>query len=356
MWWIYPVYVIDLAAMIFLSFFLGNLVDMLDKKTKISGAFIGGVLLATVTSLPELFTALSSIFLVHNASYVVGDIMGSIIFDLVVLALEVFIFVKHFHEAKFQAWHIWNGIFCTVMFLFSCYAFFGQFWGWPQIMLGDINLMSVLIFVLYVVTLIIQPKEDGEEKEEEEKIDEKWTLKRIVVLFIISSILLIATSIALTYLTDLIKHEIPALSGSVAGAILLGIGTSIPEIISTVQLFRKKNYDAGFGNMIGSCTFDFGILALADFLSWHQIHPDLNVSIAGIFTLEQIEGVAPTFLNNDFLQFGFFGLVVSALTVLFCLLRVKTNLFSEKKILGYVITGAYATICLAAYLLIFILV
>ena len=49
MWWIYPVYVLDLVLMIFLSIELGNLVDMLDKKTKISGAFIGGVLLAAVT-------------------------------------------------------------------------------------------------------------------------------------------------------------------------------------------------------------------------------------------------------------------------------------------------------------------
>ena len=112
MWWIYPVYVLDLVAMVFLSMMLGNLVDMLDKKTKISGAFIGGVLLAAVTSLPELFTAFSSIFLVHNASFVVGDILGSVIFDLVVLAIETFIWVKHFHEAKFQRWHVFNGIFC----------------------------------------------------------------------------------------------------------------------------------------------------------------------------------------------------------------------------------------------------
>ena len=57
MWWIYPLYILDLALMVYLSFTLGNIVDMLDKKTKISGAFIGGVLLAAVTSLPELFTA-----------------------------------------------------------------------------------------------------------------------------------------------------------------------------------------------------------------------------------------------------------------------------------------------------------
>ena len=148
MWWIYPVYVLDLVLMIFLSIELGNLVDMLDKKTKISGAFIGGVLLAAVTSLPELFTAFSSIFLVHNASFVVGDILGSIIFDLVVLALETFIWVKHFGDAKFQKWHVFNGLFCLGMYLLAAYAFFApKEW---QVMLGDINLMSILILGLYI--------------------------------------------------------------------------------------------------------------------------------------------------------------------------------------------------------------
>ena len=139
MWWIYPVYVLDLVLMIFLSIELGNLVDMLDKKTKISGAFIGGVLLAAVTSLPELFTAFSSIFLVHNASFVVGDILGSIIFDLVVLTLETFIWVKHFGDAKFQKWHVCDGLFCLGMYLLAACAFFApKQW---QVMLGDINFM-----------------------------------------------------------------------------------------------------------------------------------------------------------------------------------------------------------------------
>lgn len=65
-WWHIPVYLVDLASMILLSFFLGDLVDTLDKKTKISGAFIGGVLLAAVTSLPELFTSLSLFHLLRQ--------------------------------------------------------------------------------------------------------------------------------------------------------------------------------------------------------------------------------------------------------------------------------------------------
>ena len=341
MWWIYPVYVLDLVAMVFLSMMLGNLVDMLDKKTKISGAFIGGVLLAAVTSLPELFTAFSSIFLVHNASFVVGDILGSVIFDLVVLAIETFIWVKHFHEAKFQRWHVFNGIFCLAMYGCAAYAFFAPT-NW-QLMLGDINVVSIIIFALYIITLFIQPKTSDDE--EEEKDVPSWSLTKIWVLFAISSVLLIGTSIALTYLTAAIQNEIPALSGSVAGALLLGIGTSIPEIISTAQLFIKKNYDAGFGNMIGSCTFDFAILAVADFASWHQMAEGLsNVAERGIYIAEA-----------DAIQFEIAGIAVCAAVILFCLLRSCTKLFANKKVLGYVLTGILAVGCTAAYILVFAL-
>lgn len=156
-WWHIPVYLIDLVAMVYLSFLLGNLVDALDKKTKISGAFIGGVLLAAVTSLPELFTALSSIFLVNEPEYVVGDILGSIIFDLVLLAVETLCFVRTFRNGKLQKFHLVNGIICLAMYGLAAYAFFAP--TKAQVMLGDINLMSVLIFILYVVSLFIQPKE-----------------------------------------------------------------------------------------------------------------------------------------------------------------------------------------------------
>ena len=39
---------------------LSNYVDIIDKRTSISGAFIGGVILAAITSLPELFTSISA--------------------------------------------------------------------------------------------------------------------------------------------------------------------------------------------------------------------------------------------------------------------------------------------------------
>ena len=346
MWWIYVLYFLNLAFRVAVSMFLGNLVDRLDKKTKISGAFIGGVLLAAVTSLPELFTSFSSVFLVNEPEYVVGDILGSIIFNLVVLGLETVLFRKNFFKAKLEKFHFYNGLTLLLRYLFAAYAFFVPVKY--QVRLGDINLRSVLIFVLYILTLVFQPKSENKDDRQRETI--KWSLKRIIVLFVLSSIALIGSSIARTYLTKGIQNELPILTGSVAGALLLGIGTSIPELISTAQLFRKKNYDAGYGNRIGSCTFDFAIFALADFLSWHQYnnHRDSNgnyiISQRGIFIA-----------SGDALQFEIYGIVVTLLILLLVGLKAFTNLFEKKKKTSFAITTRIAAISLACYLIIFLL-
>ncbi|MCH5161617.1 MAG: cation transporter, partial [Clostridiales bacterium] len=55
---VYILYVLTVAVVVVLSIKLGKYVDIIDAKSNISGAFIGGVMLAAVTSLPELFTSL----------------------------------------------------------------------------------------------------------------------------------------------------------------------------------------------------------------------------------------------------------------------------------------------------------
>lgn len=66
---------------VFLSFKLSYYADLLNKTTNISGVFIGGILLAGITSLPEFVTCLSSIFL-NNPYLAIGDILGSNFFNI----------------------------------------------------------------------------------------------------------------------------------------------------------------------------------------------------------------------------------------------------------------------------------
>ena len=54
------------------------------------------------------------------------------------------------------------------------------------------------------------------------------------------------------------------LGAGIAGAIFLGVATSLPELVSTASLFKMKNYNIAIGNIIGSNIFNFFILSVAD--------------------------------------------------------------------------------------------
>ncbi len=312
------------------------MVDLLDKKTKISGAFIGGVLLAAVTSLPELFTAISSVLIVKDPSLVIGDILGSDIFNLMILAVYSLMFFKNFRKCKINKFHIISLI--VLIFFYACtaYAIFAPKEYQP--MLGDINALSIVIFIVYVITIIKQPKEQDNDEISQEKHESKLSLKVVIILFIVLAVVLVGLSIGISLVTELIIKEIPALSGSVGGAVLLGICTSLPEVISTFHLFKLKNFNAGYGNMIGSCTFNFSILAVADFISWKATCGVDQISERGIFW------------NDASAQWMtiFGAIVILSIGIITCL-KCFTKFFDGKK-RGLILTIFVALIALGSYI------
>ena len=76
--------------------------------------------------------------------------------------------------------------------------------------------------------------------------------------------MLIVLSILLTTEADKITRIYPKVSSSSVGAILLGITTSLPEVVSTYALIKYKNYNMAISNMLGSNIFNFLVLALSD--------------------------------------------------------------------------------------------
>ena len=268
MWYWYIIYIVLAILIVYLSIKLANYVDALDKKTTISGAFIGGVMLAAVTSLPELFTTISAILIVKEPELVIGNIIGSDLFNLVVIGLSVSLFIIKWHRAKIGVIHVKELLITLVITLLVIYSLVSPYQ--PQV--GPINLLVVPILALYILSIKIQPKEDDSTVEEGEEVPEgilALPVKTIVIRFIISAVLLIAVSIGLTYATDKVADALN-LGATVAGSIFLAIATSLPELISTITLCKKGNFDAGFGNIVGSNNFNYFILFFAEMISWNK--------------------------------------------------------------------------------------
>lgn len=261
---IYLFYLIVAAGVVYLSQKASEYVDLIDKTTKLSGAFIGGIMLSAVTSLPELFTSISSTLFLDKPGLCMGNILGSNLFNLAVLGSLILVFFHSFRKAQVSPGHL-AVTFSTALIYVAIMLNMNQILNF-EIM--TVSITSLIILLLYLFSLKNLSSENGEaiegEKQGEATVT-NLTLKQIVTRFILVSLGLIALSIIITYITDDIAERLN-LGQGLAGAIFLGIATSLPEVSSTIALFRMRSYDIAIGNIIGSNIFNFLVLCIADVL------------------------------------------------------------------------------------------
>lgn len=259
-WLVYIGYVAMVVIIVLLSTKLGKYVDIIDAKSNISGAFIGGVLLAAVTSLPELFTSLSAVWIVGENSLVIGNILGSDLINLAFFGVILLIFSKGLKKKSFSPfYYVALGVALGMYALIALGLYLSEY-----MQISWYSAVSPCILVLYILYVRKMPKTS---EAEEGKVDDKLTLKQAVIRFAICAVTLIGASITMTYLTDIVADKLN-LGKTFAGALLLGVATSLPELISSVTLCYRGNYDAAAGNIIGSNIFNFTILFVADVFSF----------------------------------------------------------------------------------------
>ena len=237
---------------------------MFGKKTKVSGVLLGGILLAGVTSLPELFTSLTGTLIVKDNSLVLGNIMGSDFFDIAIFGFVYFLFFKKFTQGKVGKQHYITCLFTALMLIAVTIA--GLIFNKKGWLLGWFNPMSIVIIIIYIISVILTPK--IEEKEDKEEAHTKLSVKQIWILLAICSIILVVGSIFVTIVTEKIVNGF-GIGHTFGGSLFLGIATSLPEVTATISLCRRKNFDAAYGDILGSCVFNIIILGVADILSFN---------------------------------------------------------------------------------------
>lgn len=243
-----------------------HFINELDKKTAISGALIGGVVLASVTSLPELITSLTATVGLDNPGLAFGNVFGSNMFNLLILAVVDLIFIRHTFYNQTTTGIKTSGLILLMYAIFMLplglmlftalgYTSFDVSW------LGTISLLSVAILIVYVFAIRAMSEELPPEKIES---GSRYTLKAIVWQFLFWAVLVILSAYFITVVTDALAVRYQ-LSASFAGAIFLGIATSLPELTAVITLFKLKNYAVALGGILGSTVFNMMIISLVDF-------------------------------------------------------------------------------------------
>lgn len=246
---------------VFLSFRLSYYADLLNKTTNISGVFIGGILLAGLTSLPEFVTCLSSIFL-NNPYLAIGDILGSNFFNIAMMCFFDILFIKtmFYNYTKNRYYLIYVLLILNYLIM---YLFMG---GTFNLEIFNIGLPSFIIIITYIFYL-------KNAKEEETKKEVITTKEHVLLKFFLVGLFMVIVSILLTLVVNLIAGKNPNVASSFIGAILLGITTSMPEVITFIALIKMKSFDLALSDIIGSNLFNLLILAVGDiFLKNKEIY------------------------------------------------------------------------------------
>ncbi len=273
-------YCLLLIGVVVITTLLSRLCVILKQKAHLSDGVVAGLLLGVITSLPELVTCIASIVVHRTGSLGFGDIMGSNIFDIFILAICLLVCVWMFRKKKANQVNTTTLIFTGVGTIFVLLAMVADNWI-PQLIWSGFNFFSILILASYACSIFfmfkgakVKPVNKNEGMTEIRQAQQsklyKLSLGWVIGLITIVALTLIACAVFLTFTSEsLIFSHWSSIFGteeksSFGGALLLGVVTSLPEIICCINLCTHKEHNMVIDTIVGSTSFNLAIIAIAN--------------------------------------------------------------------------------------------
>jgi len=248
------------------GYFLSVYGDIIADRTGLGRSWIGLVLLASITSLPELLIGVTSVLGPGVIDIALGDALGSCVFNLTIIVLLDFLYRKESVYTKASQGHILSAGFGIILLgIVALDLFLAENGEIPAI--GHIGLYTFVIIVFYLIamrTLFRYERDHKLEKVEETAHEyEGITLKTAALRLGAAAAFTIAAGTRLPYTSEKIAH-VMGWGETFVGSLFVAFTTSLPEIVVTVSALRIGALDMGIANLFGSNLFDVAIIAVDD--------------------------------------------------------------------------------------------
>lgn len=240
--------------------------DAIADKMGLGGTWIGVIMLASVTSLPELVTGISSVTMADAPDIAVGDVLGSCVFNLVLIVVLDFMSRDKTLYCRASQGHILVAGFGIVLLGLAGFSLLLAAQG-SGVSLWHLGLYSPAIIVLYTVAMRAVFLYESELVEDftEAAADAypELTLRTAVVRYIAAAVVVLIAGVWLPFVAKALAVEMGWHDGFV-GTLFVAFVTSLPEMVVTVAALRLGAVDMAIGNLFGSNLFNVGILAIDD--------------------------------------------------------------------------------------------
>ena len=261
-------FLLCLAIILFAGTKLARYGDAIAEKTGLGRIWIGLILIAAITTMPELVTSVSSVALVRPPSpdLALGTLFGSCLFNLSILALldilhartPVLTEASPRHTAS-AGWGILliaiaaGGILAGVRF--------------PGMALGWVGIPSIIILILYLAgmrRMFLSERSHQLSAAKADSLQYKEIPARTAYLrFALAAAAVIAAGIWLAFVGDEIA-ETTGWGASFVGSLFLAITTSAPELAVATTALRIGAIDMAVADVLGANMLDIAFIILVD--------------------------------------------------------------------------------------------
>lgn len=248
------------AAVIFFGTRLAVYGDALATLTGWGRLFVGSILIALATSLPELAANITAVRLIDppNPGIAFGNVVGANMLNMFTFAAVALVFGgKVFLEkvAPEQAYLILTALALTALALvFGAVKL--------EIAVFKVGLTSLILLIVFIIGMYIvyktRPAGAGDADE-----DPGMGLSKAWAMFLLVSGGVIVSGFFLGVSADSIA-DITGISSGAVGILLVSLVTTMPEASSTIAAARIGAADLGVSGLYGSCAFNVTILFFAD--------------------------------------------------------------------------------------------
>jgi len=238
--------------------------DVISEKSGLSRLWLGMVLMAGVTSLPELATGLSAVAS-NLPDIAVGNILGSCVFNVFILGILDTLSRKVPLSSKVNQANILSA---GMSILFLGGVSLSLFLGGQLPGLGWMGLYTPLIIIGYMGTMRMAFKFEKRRSISAaglvvDREASALTLGAAILRYALHAAVVVGAAVFLPSIAERIA-EMTGLGQTFVGNIFVAISTSLPEMTVCLAAMKIGAVDMAVGNIFGSNIFNMFILAIED--------------------------------------------------------------------------------------------
>ncbi|UCE72232.1 MAG: hypothetical protein JSU99_02685 [Nitrospiraceae bacterium] len=261
-------FIICTAAIIYSGSRLSRYGDIIAEKTGLGRTWVGLIMLASITSLPELITGISAVAIIDVPNIAVGDVLGSCVFNLLIYAV---LDVTHRPIPLSTKAHQGNILSAGFSILLLGIVSFSLVLGKQAGSVGWIGLYSLIIVMIYFIAMklfFVYEKRQFSFYIKERAAELKYEdvpIKRALVNYTINGGVIVIAAVFLPKIGEGLALS-TGLGNTFVGNIFIALSTSLPEVVVSIAAIRIDAVNLAIGNLFGSNIFNLLILAVDDLL------------------------------------------------------------------------------------------